>query len=79
MTEKEAIELIKNTALMRYSVITGNRGDLVVALEMAVQALERMLPKKRGKYGCPNCDTLVDMQNYCHECGQRLDWSEEHE
>ena len=44
--------------------------------EVTVMALERMLPKKRGKYGCPNCNTLVDMQNYCHECGQRLDWSE---
>ena len=25
---------------------------------------------------CPNCDESIGGRNYCHNCGQALDWSE---
>lgn len=42
MTEKEAIELIKTTSLMRYEVISGEQNYLGDAMRMAVQALEEI-------------------------------------
>lgn len=46
MTEKEAIEKIKQTPLMRYIADRNPKGELGEALEMAVQALEKQIPKK---------------------------------
>lgn len=49
----------------------------------AIEALEKQLPKKpqisKAYYGCPDCTTIRSLRqkhNYCHDCGQRLDWSE---
>lgn len=58
------------------------------ALNMAVEALEKQIPKKltlkhrcyagsvkRGV--CPNClMTENNNANYCRACGQALDWSD---
>lgn len=50
---------------------------------LAIEALEKQLPKKprisKAYYGCPDCTTIRSLRqkhNYCHDCGQRLDWSE---
>ena len=62
----------------------------VLAVEKAIQALEKQIPKKvvEGKniYLCPNCganaetdcgDDMLDYRlNYCDNCGQKLDWSD---
>ena len=33
---------------------------------------------KLDGYCCPKCDKLIYkfIDNYCHACGQRIDWSE---
>ena len=39
------------------------------------------LPLVSTPYRCPCCDTLVRSEiekfNYCHNCGQAIDWSDE--
>ena len=63
------------------------------ALGMAIQALEKQIPKKaevekysfyphsiliKSRYGkCPNCGTVQVDDRYCANFGQKLDWSEE--
>lgn len=59
----------------------------VDALEVAVQTLEKQIPKKvsitiGGMAHCPNCEnsylgTLSFGSEYCDQCGQRLDWNYE--
>ena len=52
--------------------------------EIAIEALEKQLPKKPIEkgihfvyYKCPNCNRILPIdKNYC-DCGQRLDWPEE--
>lgn len=43
MTEKEAIELLKNTPLMRYEEQSRLHSSLGDAMRMAVQALEKQI------------------------------------
>lgn len=54
------------------------------AMEMAIEALEKQIPKKPVKWSngtlhCPNCekDNSCLCFKVCVECGQALDWSEE--
>ena len=49
--------------------------------DMAIEALEKQIPKKLKDDGwlyCPICgrDVLMDRFNYCPDCGQALDWSD---
>ena len=83
MTESKAIELLE------YIRETGN-GEAPyvgcaqnIAIEMAINALEKQIPKKptKDKYVpeldfCPECGTEVTNCNYCPHCGQNIDWSE---
>lgn len=59
--------------------------DYAVAFEMAIEALEKQVPKKPigFKYeqiSCPNCSVSLVYclhsyeGSYCEDCGQRLDW-----
>ena len=63
--------------------------DYAAAFEMAIEALEKRMPKKpvtekdKVIFGivcgrCPECDSAVYSTTnlYCHNCGQALDWSE---
>ena len=51
---------------------------------IAIECIEKQIPKKpisdyryRPKI-CPFChDFLENYQNFCDNCGQRIDWSEE--
>ena len=58
-------------------------------LRLAIKALEKQIPKK-PVYGaanikCPNCGATLLYYfysfkiDYCDECGQSLDWSEEND
>lgn len=61
------------------------------ALDMALQALEKQIPKKPSKsekqviryvntYYCPICKlgfTGTGIAKWCYHCGQKLDWSNE--
>ena len=96
MTESEAIEKLKNMRL--YMQIEDKNNDCKFteddykANEMAIQALEKQIPKKpifannmmtKDKFlMCPCCefrfpDSLVFLKTRCWNCGQKLDWSEE--
>ena len=58
-------------------------------LKLAIKALERQIPKKpiygAANIKCPNCEATLLYYfhsfkiDYCDECGQRLDWSEEND
>lgn len=66
--------------------------EQVYALTIAVEALEKQIPKKGIMIGdnyssilsCPNCRKPIANvwniakyePNYCHYCGQALDWSD---
>lgn len=59
---------------------------LAPVYEVAVQALEKQIPKKPLPYKpyegkCPVCSVvfLSNLTCYCGNCGQRLDWREENE
>ena len=96
MTESEAIEKLKNMRL--YMQIEDKNNDCKFteddykANEMAIQALEKQIPKKpifannmmtKDKFlMCPCCefrlpDSLVFLKTRCWNCGQKLDWSDE--
>ena len=52
----------------------------IEAYSVALNALEKQIPKKLKDNGwlyCPICgrDVLMDRFNYCPDCGQALDWS----
>lgn len=89
MNAQEALETIK------YEVDEeGHCGYIEDELRLAVEALEKQIPKKpipKGKYhfSCPLCKnelgiarediSVYDMTppNFCENCGQALDWSDE--
>lgn len=77
MTENEAIEAIKSNRPTSGYVILNE------ALDMAINALEKQIPKKpiKDKYVpeldfCPECGTEVTYCNYCPLCGQKIDQGE---
>lgn len=100
-TIEKAIERLEDLIKEAESHMTGNKidGEIPIddktALEMAIQALEKQVPKKviwenekNGKVYlfswayCPNCGSdMCDKHNeefqFCPDCGQALDWSEE--
>ena len=83
MTESRSIELLE------YIRETGN-GEAPyvgcaqnIAIEMAINALEKQIPKKIAKYDvCPVCNNNQSTtwyyvgSSYCEICGQKLDWDE---
>ena len=96
MKESKAIEKLKNMRL--YMQIEDESNDCKFteddykANEMAIQALEKQIPKKpifannmmtKDKFlMCPCCefrfpDSLVFLKTRCWNCGQKLDWSDE--
>lgn len=85
MTEREAIEMLEKLFLRgdeKEIHVDGEKLD--EALEFAVKALEKQIPKKvevwaDGTQHCPCCekDNTSLCFPVCVECGQKLDWSEE--
>ena len=54
----------------------GNTGEHIKSIEIAIQALEKQIPKKRDSYSCPICSHYFEdgeCFTYCPECGQRLE------
>lgn len=80
MAENEASTILKAEIVHHpeYSVFAE-------ALGLAIQALEKQIPKKpdftedKEFALCPCCNGngLTDKQKYCDNCGQKLDWSDE--
>lgn len=86
MTAKEAIKTIEAA---KAEVEWNYPLDYAAAFEMAIEALEKRMPKKpvtekdKVIFGivcgrCPECDSAVYSTTnlYCHKCGQALDWEE---
>ena len=87
MTENEAIKLIENDLKLHPKDLSSKYKN---GLRMAIQALEKQIPKKlkehtQSQYGCIPvcgvCNGIMDLMqgdlNYCPNCGQKLDWSDE--
>ena len=89
MTAQEAIsncrKLIK---LLENADSNVDWSTAIETLNMAVDALEKQIPKKvriehaLPKYGyasfCPNCDRMdIGGWSYCPDCGQAIDWNED--
>ena len=68
--EAEAIECLKrNKPTIGYVM-------LQESIDMAIQALEKQIPRKRDNYSCPICSHYFEDGEcfiYCPECGQRLE------
>lgn len=57
--------------------------DYSIAFETAIEALDKQIPKKVTKSACPSCNRIFLFRHsekrkgdYCDNCGQALDWSE---
>ena len=85
MTLEEAIDFILNK--IQIDVRFCSDEDIKkteAALKLAISALEKQIPKKLkddGRLYCPICgrDVLLDRFNYCPDCGQALDWSDDND
>jgi len=90
--ELEALRRIKKSHFIVMCLIDENRNiETENAIETIEQALKRNEPMKfktkhvkvsiddyRIDDFCPTCDKeLYTTSNYCPNCGQRLDWSDE--
>ena len=93
MTESEAIKILQRD--LQIQLENKALPDGIEAIQIAIQALEKQIPKKVvlrhiRKYDgfddgeCPTCGNSVLRDGfsndvYCDNCGQKLDWSEESE
>ena len=93
MTESEAVEKLKNMRLFMQIEDENNdckfTEDDYKANEMAIQALEKQIPKKPHKnfekFSGVWCSCgkylgkgyFVEKPSFCSDCGQKLDWSDE--
>ena len=91
MTEQEAIMIIENERPSCGKKIEFTEEEKYEAYSMAIQALEKQIPKKPVKsekqvvryantYYCPICNlgiTGTNIAKWCYHCGQKLDWSDE--
>ena len=90
MTESEAIKNLKD--ILSECTESGEAVCYITdvdapALEMAIKALEKQIPKKPffvtvhndTTYHCSNCKNFIGFYDtriyeYCHNCGQKLYW-----
>ena len=80
MTAEEAIKTIQ----VAIAEVEWNYPlDYSVAFETAIEALEKQIPKKVTKSVCPSCNRIFLFRHgekrkgdYCDNCGQALDWSD---
>ena len=75
--------------LCDYCYSQGNFGEQKEAFQMAIQALEKQIPKKPHKnfekFSGVWCSCgkylgkgyFVEKPSFCSDCGQKLDWSDE--
>ena len=92
MKYDEAIGILTYQALVleRASGKSTLEHSRIEALNKAIEAIEKQIPKKplhmHKNYQCPICkedgwmlwDDAIpnDMDNYCGKCGQAIDWSD---
>ena len=74
MTYSEAIKIMKRD--LQIQLENKALPDGIEAIQIAIQALEKQIPKKRDNYSCPICSHYFEdgeCFTYCPECGQRLE------
>lgn len=82
-------EAVESLSYLISGECTGNQMDFVPDIALAIEALEKHIPKKpEGRhtdYKCPVCGRRVRSgkgssslirDNRCQRCGQVLDWQE---
>lgn len=86
MTPKEAIKILE---IAKAEVEWNYPLDYAIAIDTAIEALEKQIPKKPISLGedidrdvgqCPNCKEIIDTYEdykYCSDCGQAIDWRDE--
>ena len=73
MTDSEAIKILQRDLQIQLENKALPEG--IEAIQIAIQALEKQIPKKRDSYNCPVCSHYFEdgeCFTYCPECGQRL-------
>ena len=83
------MEIIEAINAIKCNKPTSGYTILCEALDMAVDALEKQMPKRPLKkrivndgyaweWVCPNCHIVkvTTEKQFCDDCGQRLDWSD---
>lgn len=71
MTNEEALEIVKD---IHKSTWLKSYRD---ATKMAMEALEKQIPKQVIDCICPSCHSDIDGCGFiCWNCGQHLDWGE---
>lgn len=79
MTYEEAIKVLTDTRVM---ILKGSGADLAKACSMAIEALEKQIPKKPDDTyedslddECAVCGTYIfERDRYCPRCGQAIRW-----
>ena len=82
MTAEEAIDNLK---YLISDDCTDTQHDFVEEIKIAIEALEKQIPKKpretRCALMCVNCGHKITekgckklYRNYCKKCGQAIDW-----
>ena len=93
MTAEQAINELKfDRGLYESEIVSAGDGtpdgDLMLALDMGIAALEKQIPRKPkvsfqlGFYWCPDCECAIKMKiekskkniSYCPFCGKALEW-----
>lgn len=81
MIAKKALELLNDVEFSeKYQGVQEYAEMLIVCKE----ALEKQIPEKVTKSACPSCNRIFLFRHgekrkgdYCDNCGQALDWSDE--
>lgn len=92
MAPQEALNVLRNTKFSVNNEAEEQKCRVYqAAFKTAIEALEKQIPKKPEKneynyFICPCCNSddyslmhdsnYADRYNYCHNCGQALDWSD---
>ena len=81
VTPKEAVELLESKYHMEGQI--DNVLESLAVRHTAVEALKKQIsqsPRILSQfYGCPNCGSIRSIRqkhNYCHDCGQALNWED---
>ena len=82
MTPQEALNVLSNTNFSVSNEAEEQKCRVYqAAFKTAIEALEKQIPKKpKNREGttyfyCPCCDSN-NINEYCGDCGQALDWSD---
>ena len=84
-------EVIKTLELAKAEVEWNYPMDYAVAIDEAIKAMEKQIPKKPvskykyrdGENVCPSCETenrcriVMFWEKFCPDCGQAIDWRAE--